>query len=75
MDKEFIEKIRSFYELNYQLRCGADSIAVVSETEPGNYDNNPTIAEYTRKGYKLIDTFMFSRDNEQGEILIFRRKE
>ena len=69
---EFAEKIRLFYEKCYQKEYGADVIAVISSAQPGDYQNNPTIDEYTKKGYKLIDANMFGDENGQGEILLFK---
>ena len=59
------------YETFYKADYGPNVVAVISEGQPGEYDDNPTIDEYTEKGYKLIDANMFGQDGEVGEILIF----
>ena len=72
MDAKFVEGMRQMHESCYRLDYGMDVIAVVSAGEPGEYENNPTIEEYTQKGYKLIDANMFGCGNERGEILLFK---
>ena len=69
---ELAEKMRLFYEKCYQLEYGTDIIAVINNAEPGSYESNPIIDEYTQKGYKLIDANMFGNEKELGEILIFK---
>lgn len=59
------------YEFFYKQDYGKDVVAVISEGEPGEYDENPSVKEYTDKGYKLVDANMFGEEGEIGEILIF----
>ena len=69
------EDMRLLFEKYYQLEYGEDVVAVISSAEPGDYQNNPTIDEYTQKGYKLIDANMFGTvgtESERGEILVFK---
>ena len=71
METDFMEKLRLFFELSYRAHYGNDTIAVINGGEPGDYTNNPTVEEYYKKGYKMIDANMCGFGEERGEILIF----
>lgn len=72
MDKELIETLREMYEQDYRM---IDSSAeVVVELGEVDYATNPTIKEYQRKGYKLVDANGFGEGARQcGEFLVFIR--
>ena len=71
MDKDLPEKMRGMYEFFYKKEFGDSVIAVISESEPGNYEDNSTISKYKKNGYKLMDANIFGQGFEKGEILIF----
>ena len=60
------------FEYANRLELGDDVIVVISEGQPGEYENNPTIMAYKEKGYRLHHANMFGCGVEDvGEILIF----
>ena len=71
MEKDFIEKMLSIYKEEAVECYGEDAIVVISEGEAGEYDDNPTIAEYEAKGYRLADANMFGFGESAGEVLTF----
>ena len=70
MDKDFLERVRLMNEIVYRQEYSKDIVAVLN-SEPGEYENNPTIIEYKEKGYRLFDANMCGAGNELGEILLF----
>ena len=65
MDKDFLERVRLMHETVYRQEYSKDIVAVLN-SEPGEYENNPTIIEYKEKGYRLFDANMCGSDNELG---------
>ena len=71
MKEDYIETMLKFYALGAKATFGEDAIVVLNGGTPGMYENNPTINEYVKNGYKLCDANMFGRGEERFEALTF----
>ena len=74
MEKELNEKMLKIYAFAAKDTFGADAIVVLNGGTPGEYENNPTIIEYEKKGYRLCDANMFGKGFERYEALTFWKK-
>ena len=74
METDFVTSMLRIYTLGAIETFGTDVIVVLNGGEPGEYENNPTILEYEKKGYRLCDANMFGKDLEHYEALTFCKK-
>ena len=73
MANTFICAMLALHFLVAKEAFGSDAVVALNAGEPGVYENNLTIIEYERKGYKFCDANMFGEGLVRMETLTFRK--